>query len=250
MHQAPNHRRQVPVFLPLPRFSRVQSMHAALQQAAPRASRPPIFAGRSLLRIINPKQPEPGPLDPSTGTARANIAQGLSGRYATALFDLAIEHNSLDVVLASLDSLANGLEASDDLRALIGSPMVSRTAAAAGISGIASAMALDSLTTSFLGVLAQNRRLGVLKAIISDVRALAAARRGEVTAKVTSAQPLTKTQAAALAKKLKAGLGRDVALDLTTDPAILGGLIVRVGSRMIDSSIRTRLDALGQALKG
>lgn len=189
-------------------------------------------------------------MDPSTGTARANIAQGLSGRYATALFDLAIEQNSLDAVLTSLDSLANGIDSSEDLRALINSPMVSRAAAAAGIKAIAGAMALDSLTTSFLGVLAQNRRLGALKPIISDVRALAAARRGEITAKVTSAQPLTKSQQDALAKKLKAGLGRDVALDLTTDPAILGGLIVRVGSRMIDSSIRTRLDALGQALKG
>ena len=226
------------------------NIDAALQHRRPRASRAASPAEHPLLRTINPKQPEPGPLDPSTGTARANIAQGLSGRYATALFDLAIEQNSLEAVLASLDSLANGLASSDDLKALISSPMVSRTAAAAGIKGLAGAMSLDSLTTSFLGVLAQNRRLGALNAIISDVRALAAARRGEITAKVTSAQPLSKTQQAALAKKLKAGLGRDVALDLTTDPAILGGLIVRVGSRMIDSSIRTRLDTLGQALKG
>lgn len=202
------------------------------------------------LWAFNSNQPEPGPLDPSTGTARANIAQGLSGRYATALFDLAVEQKALDAVLASLDSLAKGIDASDDLRALIASPMVSRTAAAAGIKAIAEAMALDSLTSNFLGVLAQNRRLGALKAIITDVRALAAARRGEITARVTSAHPLTKTQATALAKKLKAGLGRDVALDLSIDPAILGGLVVRVGSRMIDSSLRTRLDALGQALKG
>jgi F-type H+-transporting ATPase subunit delta len=202
------------------------------------------------LWALNSNQPEPGPLDPSTGTARANIAQGLSGRYATALFDLAVEQKALDAVLASLDSLANGIDASDDLKALIASPMVSRAAAATGIKAIAEAMALDSLTSNFLGVLAQNRRLGALKAIISDVRALAAARRGEITAHVTSAHALTKTQQTALAKKLKAGLGRDVALDLSTDPAILGGLVVRVGSRMIDSSIRTRLDALGQALKG
>ncbi len=189
-------------------------------------------------------------MDPSTGTARANIAQGLSGRYATALFDLAVEHKSLDAVLASLETLSGALGRSEDLKALIGSPMVSRGAAAAAIKGLASAMELDSLTSNFLGVLANNRRLSALPTIIRDVRALAAARRGEITAQVTSAHALTKTQQTALAKKLKAGLGRDVTLDITQDPAILGGLIVRIGSRMIDSSLRTRLDQLGQALKG
>lgn len=189
-------------------------------------------------------------MDPSTGTARANIAQGLSGRYATALFDLAVEHNALDAVLASLETLSGALGRSEDLMALIGSPMVGRGAAAAAIKGLASAMELDSLTSNFLGVLANNRRLSALPAIMRDVRALAAARRGEITAQVTSAHALTKTQAAALAKKLKSGLGRDVTLDITQDPAILGGLIVRIGSRMIDSSLRSRLDQLGQALKG
>ncbi len=210
----------------------------------------PIFAERPLLRNLNTNQPEPGPLDPSTGTARANIAQGLSGRYATALFDLAIEQNSLEAVLASLESLSNGLGASEDLRALTTSPMVSRTAAAAGIKGIAAAMALDPLTSNFLGVLAANRRLASLPTIIRDVRALAAARRGEITARVTSAHPLSKAHQSALVKKLKAGLGREVSLDMIHDPAILGGLIVRIGSRMIDSSLKTRLDQLGQALKG
>ncbi len=202
------------------------------------------------MRNLNTNQPEPGPLDPSTGTARANIAQGLSGRYATALFDLAIEQNSLEAVLASLESLSNGLGASEDLRALTTSPMVSRTAAAAGIKGIAAAMALDPLTSNFLGVLAANRRLASLPTIIRDVRALAAARRGEITARVTSAHPLSKAHQSALVKKLKAGLGREVSLDMIHDPAILGGLIVRIGSRMIDSSLKTRLDQLGQALKG
>lgn len=189
-------------------------------------------------------------MDPSTGTARANIAQGLSGRYATALFDLAIEHKSLDAVLASLATLHAALGSSDDLKALTTSPMISRAQAATAVKGLASAMQLDGLTSNFLGVLAANRRLASLPTIIRDVRALAAARRGEVTAQVTSAHALTKAQQEALARKLKAGLGRDVTLDLTQDPAILGGLIVRVGSRMIDSSLRTRLDQLGQALKG
>jgi F-type H+-transporting ATPase subunit delta len=189
-------------------------------------------------------------LDPSTGTARANIAQGLSGRYATALFDLAVEQKALDGVLASLTTLSAALGRSDDMKAVTTSPMISRAQAAAAIKGLATAMQLDSLTANFLGVLAHNRRLASLPHIIRDVRALAAARRGEVTARVTSAHALTAEQQAALTKKLKAGLGREVALDLTTDPAILGGLIVRVGSRMIDSSLRTRLGQLGQALKG
>lgn len=189
-------------------------------------------------------------MDPSTGTARANIAQGLSGRYATALFDLAVEQKALDAVLASLETLSDALGKSEDLAALINSPMVSRATAAAAIKSLADAMQLDSLTSNFLGVLANNHRLSALPGIIRDVRALAAARRGEVTAQVTSAHALTKTQQTALAKKLKAGLGRDVTLDITQDPTILGGLIVRIGSRMIDSSLRTRLDQLGQALKG
>lgn len=189
-------------------------------------------------------------MDPSTGTARANIAQGLSGRYATALFDLAVEQKALDAVLASLATLSSALERSDELASLIGSPMVSRGAAAAAIKALAAAMEIDSLTSNFLGVLANNRRLSALPAIVRDVRALAAAQRGEITAKVTSAHALTSAQQTALAAKLKSGLGRTVTLDITQDPAILGGLIVRIGSRMIDSSLRTRLDQLGQALKG
>nr|WP_188763353.1 F0F1 ATP synthase subunit delta [Polymorphobacter glacialis] len=174
----------------------------------------------------------------------------MSGRYATALFDLAVDAGSLDTVGTSLATLKDALAGSDDLKALTNSPMVSRKQAAAGIAAVAGSLGLDKLTTAFLGVLAGNRRLGTLSAIIRDFTALAAARRGEISARVTAAHPLSADQQQALAAKLKAGLGRDVALDITVDPAILGGLIVRVGSRMIDSSLKTRLDSLGQALKG
>ncbi len=189
-------------------------------------------------------------LQPNSAFAASSVALGLSGRYATALFDLAIEGNALDGVAASLAVLKDALAGSDDLKALVTSPMVSRKAAVAGVAAVAASLGLDKLTTSFLGVLAGNRRLAVLPAIIRDFNALAAARRGEISARVTAARALTATQQKALAAKLKAGLGRDVALDITIDPAILGGLIVRVGSRMIDSSLKTRLDSLGQALKG
>nr|WP_194287054.1 F0F1 ATP synthase subunit delta [Polymorphobacter fuscus] len=174
----------------------------------------------------------------------------MSGRYATALFDLAVEGQALDAVSASLATIKAALADNADLRTLTTSPMVSRKAAAAGIGGVAASLGLDPLTSNFLGVLAGNRRLAALPAIIRDFNALTAARRGEISARVTAAHALTADQQAALAARLKAGLGRDVALDITIDPAILGGLIVRVGSRMIDSSLKTRLDALGQALKG
>ncbi len=180
----------------------------------------------------------------------SGIAQGLAGRYATALFDLAVEGKALDKVGASLASLKSALAGSADLRSLTTSPMIDRKTGAAGIGAIAKAMKLDKLTANFLGVLAANRRLAALPQIIAQFEALAADRRGETIAIVTSAVPLSDKQQEALKAKLKTGLRRDIALDLRVDPAILGGLIVRTGSRMIDSSIRTRLDALGLAMQG
>ncbi len=174
------------------------------------------------------------------------VATGLSGRYARALFDLASEAKALPAVEASLARLKQALAASADLRDLIGNPLVGRGAAGAAAAAVAAQLEVDDLTRRFVGVLAANRRLALLPAVIRDVAALAAARRGEVTAQVTAAHPLSDAQRSALAARLKAGIGRDVALDVSIDPAIMGGLVVRVGSRMIDSSIRTRLDMLGQ----
>ena len=178
------------------------------------------------------------------------IVAGLSGRYATALFDLAREGRSIDAVAASLASLTAGLAESPDLRTVTTSPMIDRAAAAATIQAVAGAMALDPLTTRFLGVLATNRRLSALPAIIRDFTTLTARSRGEITAEVTSAHPLDADQQAALKAKLRAGLGADAALVLNVDPEIMGGLIVRVGSRMVDSSLRTKLNSLATAMKG
>jgi F-type H+-transporting ATPase subunit delta len=177
------------------------------------------------------------------------VATGLSGRYARALFALAVEGKSLAAVESSLNALRQALAESADLKNLVSSPVVGRGAAGAAIAGVADTLGVDGLTKNFLGVLAANRRLGLLPAIIRDFAALNAARKGEVTADVTAAHALTDEQRAALAAKLKTGIGRDVALNITVDPAILGGLVVRVGSRMIDSSLKTRLENLGQALK-
>jgi F-type H+-transporting ATPase subunit delta len=179
----------------------------------------------------------------------SSVATGLSGRYARALFALAIEGKALAAVEASLATLTEALAESADLTALTSSPLVGREAAGAAVAGVADGLGLDGLTKNFLGVLAANRRLALLPAVIRDFAALNAARKGEVTATVTAAHKLTAAQQKALGAKLKAGIGRDVALTVNVDPSILGGLMVRVGSRLIDSSLKTRLDMLGQALK-
>jgi F-type H+-transporting ATPase subunit delta len=179
----------------------------------------------------------------------SSVATGLSGRYARALFALAIEGKALAAVEASLATLTEALAESADLTALTSSPLVGRGAAGAAVAGVADGLGLDGLTKNFLGVLAANRRLALLPAVIRDFAALNAARKGEVTATVTAAHKLTAAQQKALGAKLKAGIGRDVALSVNVDPSILGGLMVRVGSRLIDSSLKTRLDMLGQALK-
>jgi len=178
------------------------------------------------------------------------IVAGLSGRYATALFDLARDAGSIDAVAASLASVKGALHESADLRTLTTSPMIDRGAATAAMRAVAGAMALDPLTTNFLGVLAHNRRLSALPAIIRDFTKLSARARGEITAEVISAHPLDADQQTALRAKLRTGLGADAALVLTVDPEILGGLVVRVGSRMVDSSLRTKLNSLATAMKG
>ena len=178
------------------------------------------------------------------------IVAGLSGRYATALFDLARDAKTIDAVAASLASVTVGLAESPDLRRLTTSPVIDRAAAAGAIKAVAAAMSLDPLTTNFLGVLAMNRRLTALPAIIRDFTKLTARARGEITAEVTSAYPLDADQQIALKAKLRAGLGSDAALILNVDPDILGGLVVRVGSRMVDSSLRTKLNSLATAMKG
>ncbi|HEX8300241.1 F0F1 ATP synthase subunit delta [Sphingomonas sp.] len=178
------------------------------------------------------------------------IQASLSGRYATALFELARESNALPQVEASLAKVRQALAESADFRALVSSPLVSRGAAAKAIAGVVASLHLDSTTAKFLGVLADNRRLGKLGQIIAAFRTLAAAHRGETTALVTSAHPLTSDQVDTLKQQLRARVGRDVSVDLSVDPSLLGGLVVKIGSQMIDSSIKTRLNSLAHAMKG
>jgi F-type H+-transporting ATPase subunit delta len=178
------------------------------------------------------------------------IQASLSGRYATALFQLARDSQSLSVVEASLGAVSAALAESADFATLVSSPLISRTDASRAIAAVAGSLRLDGTTSNFLGVLAQNRRLGQLPAIIKSFRQLAAAHRGETSAQVTSAHPLSADQVSTLKQQLRARVGRDVSVDLSVDPTLLGGLVVRIGSQMIDSSIKTRLNTLAHAMKG
>ncbi|PTQ10297.1 F0F1 ATP synthase subunit delta [Sphingomonas oleivorans] len=178
------------------------------------------------------------------------IQASLAGRYATALFELARDEKELESVSDSLALLKLALEQSDEFRRLTTSPLVSREEAGNAVAAAAGSLEIDPIAAKFLGVLAANRRLSQLGAVIRAFNALVAQYRGETTAEVTSAHPLSDDQVASLRAKLKEQLRRDVAIDLNVDPAILGGLIVKVGSRQVDGSIRTKLNMLANAMKG
>lgn len=178
------------------------------------------------------------------------IQASLSGRYATALFDLARDNGSIAAVESSLSTVRQALAESADFASLTSSPLIGRNDAARGVAAAAQALRLDPLTANFLGVLAQNRRLKELPAIAGAFRTLAANHRGEVTADVTSAHPLSDDQVEALKGQLRQRVGRDVNVDLAVDSSLLGGLVVKIGSQMIDSSIKTRLNSLAHAMKG
>lgn len=180
----------------------------------------------------------------------SGIQASLPGRYATALFDLARDAGSLSDVEASVATLKAALAESSDLRAMAKSPLIARGAKGAAVAALAETLRIDPLTTSFLGVLASNRRLNVLGDVLRAFSEQLAAHRGEARAEVTSAFPLSAGQLAALGAQLKSRVGRDVSLDTSVDPQLLGGLVVRIGSQMIDSSIRNRLNTLATAMKG
>jgi F-type H+-transporting ATPase subunit delta len=179
----------------------------------------------------------------------AGIQASLAGRYASALFELASEAGTVTAVESDLDNLAAALAESAELRSLIKNPEVSRSQIARVMAGLGKHLALTGLTQNFLGVLAENRRVAELPAVIRAFHTIAAAQRGEVTAEVASAHALTDEQIASLEARLRAREGRTVKLQTRVDPALLGGLVVTVGSKRIDGSIRTRLNSLEQAMK-
>ena len=178
------------------------------------------------------------------------IQASLAGRYASALFDLAREQRQIDAVGRSLDALGSALVDSKDFGELVESPLVSRDEAGKAFAALAPQLGLDPITANFLGVLAHNGRKNQLRAVIRAFRRLAAEHRGETTAEIVSARPLNDDQVAALKQQLRTRAGRDVNVDATVDPNILGGIVVKLGSQRIDASIRTKLNRLAQAMKG
>jgi len=179
----------------------------------------------------------------------ASISSGIAKRYATAVFELANEMNALPELEANLDDIAAALDGSDDLKDLISSPIYAREAQENAIVAVAGQMGLMTVMQNVLALMAQKRRLFVLPAMVSQMRAQIAAHKGEVTADVTAAQALSDDQTAALAEQLKASVGKDVKVNVTVDESLIGGLVVKVGSKMIDSSIRSKLNSLQNAMK-
>ena len=177
------------------------------------------------------------------------IIAGMAGRYATALFELALESKKLEKIEAELNIFNGLLEGSQDLQRLVRSPVFSAEEQRRAIAAIAGKAKISGITVNFLELIALNRRLFAVQDMIRAFHALAARHRGEVTAQVTSANKLSPEQIKALMASLKSVIGQDVKLNSHVDPALLGGLVVKVGSRMIDSSLKTKLDNLQFAMK-
>ena len=179
----------------------------------------------------------------------ASISAGIAGRYATAVFELAKEADGLKALEADVGALQAAVDESADLRALIASPVYTREEQATAVGALAKAMKLSETVATTLGLMAAGRRLFVLPQLLSALRGMIADEKGEVTADVTSATVLTKAQADQLAATLKARIGKTVKLNVAVDEDLIGGLIVKVGSKMIDTSIRSKLAALQNSMK-
>jgi len=179
----------------------------------------------------------------------ASISSGIAARYATAVFDLAKEEKKIDAIEADITALDSVMADSGDFNALIHSPVYSRAEQSAAVAAIATSMKLSPVMTNVLGLMASKRRLFVLPQLMAALRAAIAEDKGEVTADVVSAKAMTKAQSDKLAKSLKASFGKDVNIKATVDESLIGGLVVKVGSKMIDTSIRSRLNSLQNAMK-
>lgn len=174
----------------------------------------------------------------------------IAGRYATALFDLADDQKQLDAVAEDLRQIEAALDESVELSDFVRSPIASRDEQQKAMTAVLDKMEVSQLTKNFVGYVAANRRLFALRAMIRGYLEELAKRRGEVTAEVTSAKELTKTRLTAIERSLKQALGSKVAVKHSVNPDLIGGLIVKVGSRMVDSSVSTQLQKLKLAMKG
>ena len=175
---------------------------------------------------------------------------GLAGRYATALFDLATERKAVDAVSADLGAFRRAIGGAPELARLVKSPVFSRDDQSKALKPVLEKLGASALTIQFLLLLAAKRRLFAIEGIIVGFERLVARSRGETEAEVTSARPLEDGELAELKNTLKAKLGREPRLNTKVDPSLLGGLVVKVGSRMIDTSLRTKLSGIRAAMKG
>ena len=178
-----------------------------------------------------------------------DTSSGVAGRYATALFELALEQQALDQVAVDLDRFNEALDAFDDLLRLVKSPVFSAEEQGRALAAILEELKIEGLTRNFLLLAAKNRRLFATPDMIRAFRAMLARHRGEMSATVTAAAKLTESQVTALRQALKAALGKEIMLDERVDAGLLGGLVVKVGSRMVDTSLRTKLNSLKVAMK-
>jgi F-type H+-transporting ATPase subunit delta len=173
----------------------------------------------------------------------------MSGRYATALFELARDEKSIDAVKADLDKFSAMLADSADLARLVRSPVFSAEIQSKALAAVLEKAEISGISAKFLKVLTANRRLFAVSEVIRAFRALVAKFKGEATADVTVAEPLSDKNLDALKTALKTVTGKDVALNVKVDPSIIGGLVVKLGSRMVDSSLRTKLNSIKHAMK-
>ncbi len=178
-----------------------------------------------------------------------SLVSGMPGRYASALFELAEADGALDTVAAHLQTFKQALGESADLRRLVKSPVFGADEQTTALSAVLNHLGLSGLASNLVLLMAKNRRLFAVDAMIDAFTALLARHRGQVDAHVTTATALTPEQEEALRASLKQSTGSDVQLNITVDPTILGGLVVRVGSRMVDSSLETKLNNLRIAMK-
>ena len=177
------------------------------------------------------------------------IVSGMAGRYATALFDLARETNAIDAVKADLERFDTLVGESADLNRLVRSPVFSAAEQLQALSAVLERAGIGDLAAKFLKLVTANRRLFAARDMVRGYRELVALHKGEVTAEITVAERLKDDHVAALKSALKAVSGKDVDLNIKIDPAIIGGLVVKLGSRMVDTSLRTKLNAIRHAMK-
>ena len=173
----------------------------------------------------------------------------MAGRYATALFELALEENAIDAVQADLERFDALVAENADLRRLVRSPVFGADEQAKALKAVLAAAGIVGLSARFLELVAWNRRLFAVRDMVKGFNELVAQHKGEVTAQVTLAETPSEAHLATIRDTLKGVTGKDVQVDVKVDPAIIGGLVVKLGSRMVDSSLRTKLNALKHAMK-